>query len=423
MLSYVDQFADDTFGVAIGFAHLDSPGQARNSAPGVTAITLASGARALPAYRPWTAAETAWRVQGHLARCSRKARVQRHLQQTGARRRDGSSAVQAERQVPAAVDLYDSKFEQDRTGHHWTGDIGLWNGGPNQPPPANFTNVQTGEVDGNTIIDSATIDGSHSLVYDKNWDRTDEIRSIGWRNELNFTDQWKGTLDLGYSRADRDETYIQSVARANAFSSFAFTTSDSQLAWSTPQDLTDPTVVQLTNDPNWAEMRTPKFKDENQVGAARGQSQPGVGLVQRSRCGLRLQRSATRTYRPTPSDLELTGPSVDPVTGLPLHVIPTDALRDPVMINIGGIQQGVVSWDVPSIMGLYAQVAKDPWLAQTNKFQVHEKIQTAFLRFVIDSKLGSVPVRGNLGVQYVYSEQNSDGFAWNDGAAHQPVVP
>ena len=27
--SYVDQFADDTFGVAIGFAHLDSPGQAK----------------------------------------------------------------------------------------------------------------------------------------------------------------------------------------------------------------------------------------------------------------------------------------------------------------------------------------------------------------------------------------------------------
>jgi iron complex outermembrane receptor protein len=107
-------------------------------------------------------------------------------------------------------------------------------------------------------------------------------------------------------------------------------------------------------------------------------------------------------------------------------VIPTDALRDPVMINFGGISQGVVTWDVPSIMGLYAQVPKDPWLAQTNKFQVHEKIQTGFLRFVIDSKLGSVPVRGNLGLQYVRSEQNSDGFAWNDGAgtpAGGAVIP
>ena len=39
-------------------------------------------------------------------------------------------------------------------------------------------------------------------------------------------------------------------------------------------------------------------------------------------------------------------------------------------------------------MGLYAQVPKDPWLAQTNKFQVHEKIQTGFLRFDIDSNAG-----------------------------------
>ena len=34
--------------------------------------------------------------------------------------------------------------------------------------------------------------------------------------------------------------------------------------------------------------------------------------------------------------------------------------------------------------------------------------------------LGSVPVRGNLGVQYVRSEQNSDGFAWNDGGSGGP---
>ena len=73
-------------------------------------------------------------------------------------------------------------------------------------------------------------------------------------------------------------------------------------------------------------------------------------------------------------------------------------------------------------MGLYTAVPKDPWLAQTNKFQVHEKIKTGFLRFNIDSKLGSVPVRGNLGVQYVRSEQNSDGFAWNDGGTGAPAV-
>lgn len=424
--SYVDQFADDTIGVALGFARLDSPGQAKKFGSwgyGDYVGVWGAGATGVPTVdgsgvcAPGSGANCALFPQGFESSVTSSKQV-----------RDGAMAVvefKPNDRFSSAVDLYYSKFDQDRTGHHWTGDIGLWNGGPAQPPPANFTDVETGTVDGNTIIDSATIDGSHSLVYDKNWDRTDKIRSIGWRNEMNFTDQWKGSLDLGYSRADRDELYIQSVARANAFSSFAFTTGDSALAWSTPQDLTDPAVVQLTNDPNWAEMRTPKFKDEIKSARLAVNRSLEWGWFK----GLDVGYAYNQRDKDVSSDafrLELTGPSVDPVTGLPLQVIPANALRDPVMIEVGGIRQGVVSWDVPSIMGMYAQVAKDPWLAQTNKFQVHEKISTGFLRFDIDSNLGSVPVRGNLGVQYVRSEQNSDGFAWNDGAgtpAGGAVIP
>jgi len=413
--SYVDQFASDTIGVALGFAHLDSPGQAKKFGSwgigdyngqwgsAATGVPYADGSSG----DCFSGSNCAVFPQGFESSVTSSKQV-----------RDGAMGVvqfKPNDRFSSVVDLYYSKFEQDRTGHHWTGDIGLWNGGPNQPPPANFTNVETATVGGNTIVDSATIDGAHSLVYDKNWDRTDTIRSIGWRNELNFNDQWKGTVDVGYSRADRDEVYIQSVARANAFSSFSYTTSDSQLAWSTPQDLTDPAVVQLTNDPNWAEMRTPKFKDEIKSAQLSINRSLEWGLFSGLDVGLAYNQRDKNVLADA-FRLELTGPSVDPVTQLPLQVIPTDALRDPVMINIGGIQQGVVSWDVPSIMGMYAQVAKDPWLAQTNKFQVHEKVTTGFLRFAIDSNLGSLPVRGNLGVQYVRSKQNSDGFAWNDGA-------
>ena len=47
--------------------------------------------------------------------------------------------------------------------------------------------------------------------------------------------------------------------------------------------------------------------------------------------------------------------------GLPLQAIPTSALRAPVTIDVGGINQSVLSWDVPSIMDLYTAVPKDPW--------------------------------------------------------------
>ena len=406
--SYVDQFADDTIGLALGFAHLDSPGQAKKFgswAYGDYVGQWGAGATGLPCDAGGNCAVF---PQGFEASVTSSKQL-----------RDGAMGVlqfKPSDRFSSTVDLYYSKFTQDRTGHHWTGDIGLWNGGAgaNQPPPANFTNVETGDVNGNTIVESATIDGAHSMVYDKNWDRTDKIRSIGWRNELNFNDQWKGTLDVGYSRADRDETYIQSVARGNTFTSFSFTTSNSHLAWSTPQDLTDPNVVKLTNDPNWAELRTPKFKDEiksAQLSVNRSLEWGWFsGLDVGAAYNQRDKNVSSEAFR-----LDVTSPTADPVTGLPMAVIPDASLRDPVMINVGGIRTSVVSWDVPSIMSLYTVTAKDPWLAQTNKFQVHEKISTGFLRVAIDSSLGKVPVRGNLGVQYVHSDQNSDGFAWNDG--------
>ena len=406
--SYVDQFADDTIGIALGFAHLDSPGQAKKF--GSWGIGDYNGQWGSPA----TGVPFADGSSGDCTSGSNCAVFPQGFETSvtsSKQERDGAMGVlqfKPTDSFSSVVDLYYSKFTQDRTGHHWTGDIGLWSGG------ANFSDVQTGDIGGSTAITGATIDGAHSMVYDKNWDRTDKIRSVGWRNELNFSDQWKGTLDVGYSRADREETYIQSVARANTDSSFTFTTSNSQLNWSTPQDLTDPAIVQLTNDPNWAELRTPKFKDEIKSAQLAVNHQMEWGFFS----GLDVGVAYNQRDKDVSSDafrLDVTSPTTDPVSGLPLQVIPTSALRDPVTINMGGIKQSVLSWSVPDIMDLYTQTAKDPWLAQTNKFQVHEKVTTGFLKFVIGSELGKVPVRGNLGVQYVRSEQNSDGFSWNDG--------
>lgn len=414
--AYVDQFADGTVGLSIGFARLDSPGQAKRFgswAFGDYVGQWGAGASGVPCDDSGNCAVF---PQGFEASVTSSQQV-----------RDGAMAVlqfQPNDRFSSVVDLYYSKFAQDRTGHHWTGDIGLWNGGDTQPPPATFSNVVTSERDGNTIIESATIDGVHSMVYNKNWDRTDKIKSFGWRNELAFNDQWKASLDVGYSRADRDETYIQSVARGAEYTSYDFTTNDSIIAWSTPQDLSDPDVVRLTNDPNWAEMRTPTFKDEIKSAQLALNHQMEWGWFKGLDVGVAYNQRdkdvSSEAFR-----LDVTDTTADPETGLPMAMIPAAALRDPVLINVGGIRTSVVSWDVQDIMGLYTITAKDPWLAQTNRFQVHEKVSTGFVRFNIGSTEGRV--RGNVGVQYIRSEQNSDGFAWNDGGSGGPsegaVIP
>jgi len=401
--SYVNQFADHTIGLAVGFAHLDTPGQDKRYgawAYGDYVGQWGAGATGVPAVG--TNGDHAVFQQGFEASDTASKQV-----------RDGLMAVvefKPNDHFTSTVDLYYSKFTQDRVGHHWVVDIGLWSS-----PPADFTNVGTKVVNGNTVIDSGTVTNGHSLVYDKNWDRTDKIRSIGWRNELDFGNEWKGTADVGYSHADRDELYIQSVARANANGSYDFANLSTvdHASWTTSQNLADPAVVQLTNDPNWAELRDPKFQDEIKSLQFSATRTLGWGWFKALDAGLAYnQRDKSVT-----SDafyLRLTGAS-DPTLGLPLEAIPAGALRAPVTIDVDGIHQSVLSWDVPSVMSLYSVDPKDPWSAQTSKFAVHEKVTTAFLKLDIDSTLGKVPVRGNLGVQVVHSNQGADGYAWNDG--------
>ncbi len=219
--SYVNQFADHTIGVAIGFARLDSPEQARKFgswAFGDYVGQWGAGATGVPAV-----GTTGNCVPGAVppgGNCAVFPQGFEASNTSSKQVRDGAMAVlefKPNDHFTSTVDLYYSKFTQDRVGHHWVVDDGLWSG-----PAADFTNVGTTEVNGNTIIDSGTVANGHSLVYVKNWNRTDTIKSIGWRNELDFGSGWKGTADLGYSHADRHELYIQTVARATTNSTYDF---------------------------------------------------------------------------------------------------------------------------------------------------------------------------------------------------------
>jgi len=395
-LSYVDQFANNTVGVAIGFAHLDSPGQEKRYESwqyGDYVGKWGAGATGVPAASGGGKAVFDQGFESSVTSSSQK--------------RDGLMAVleyKPNRQFHSVLDLYYSKFDQDRNASHWVGDVGLWGS-----PAAAYTNVGTKEVNGNTVVDSGSVANGHSLVYEKTFQRTDDITALGWKNELKLDDKWTAVADLSYSRANRDETYIQSVARPTSNGSFTFSGlgSSGDQAWSTNQNLTDPALVQLTNDPDWAEMRTPHYKDEIKSIRLSAKRDLESGVFSAFEAGVnyseRDKNVTSDAFR-----LSLASKNV---------AVPSSALRAPTMIDVGGIHTSVMSWDVPSIMGLYTVNPKDPWMAKDNKYAMHEKVTTGYAKLNVDTDLGSVPVRGNLGVQAVQTKQSSDGYAWvNDKA-------
>ena len=116
-------------------------------------------------------------------------------------------------------------------------------------------------------------------------------------------------------------------------------------------------------------MRTPKFKDEIKSAQLSVNRSLDWGWFN----GLDVGVAYNQRDKDVSSDafyLELTGPA-DPA-GSPA-VIPTDALRDPVTINVGGIHQQRAELGCAEHHGPVHRTLKDPWLAQTNNFQVHEK--------------------------------------------------
>lgn len=392
--SYINQFADNTVGLAFGFAHLDSPGQEKKYEAwkyGDYVGSWGAGATGVP--KLGAGNDRAAFIQGFEASVT-----------SSTQKRDGLMAVlefKPSKDVHSVLDLYYSKFEQDRVGHHWVGDIGLWSGG------GKFSNVGTSVVNDNTIISSGTVDGGRSLVYDKNFHRSDEITSIGWKNELKLADKWTAVTDVGYSRANRDERYIQSVAKGLAGGPLTFSGLDSNgnQAWSTSQNLASAANVQLTNDPDWAELRTPQYKDEIKSLRLSGKRDLDWGAFSVFEAGLAYNQR-DKNVQSDAFRLSLASQNV---------AVPAGALGAPVAISVGGINTNVLAWDVPSVMGLYTANPKDPWSAKDNKYGVHEKVTTGYAKLDIDSTLGNVAVRGNVGVQAVHTQQDSDGYAWNDG--------
>jgi len=389
--SYVNQYGDNTVGLALGFSHLNSPGESKKyEAWNYGDYGQWGAGSGVPTIGAGNKAQFS---QGATANVTSSNQV-----------RDGLMAVlelKPNADYHSVIDLYYSKFDQTRASNFYTADAGLWSGG------GSFSNPVTSVVNGNTILSSGTVTGGRALLYEKNFQRTDDVTSLGWKNEFKLANKWTASADVGLSRAKRDERYIQSVARGIAGGPFTFSGLDTvnNQNWATTQNLSDPSNVKLTNDPDWAELRTPQYTDEIKSFKLSGRRGLEHDVFASIEAGLNYSQR-DKTVNSGIYKLSLASTDV---------AIPTAALRAPAQINVGGINTSVLSWDVPSIMNLYTQQAKDPWSSKDNNYAVHEKITTAFAKLDIDSKMGATPVRGNVGVQAVHTQQNSDGFAWNDG--------
>ena len=384
-VSYIDQYLNNTLGLAIGYAHLDTPGQQKE-------------------YKSWW-----WGDNNKLPAGNEDVIALKGAEVTSTSRqqvRDGLMAVidwKPNRDLRSTLDLYYSEFDQKEVmrGMMW-----------NSADTVTYRDPQIETIGGARMLTGGTLVGMEPIVRNDYNERRDEMGALGWNTRLKVNDRWSVDGDLSYSTAKRFETTSETYAGLGAAGAGA--TDDDfgfriPIASGLPQfapskNFADPNIVKLTDVGGWghdATMHHPRVEDR--LGAAklnvRGELDGWFSNVQ---AGLSFSKRE-KTHEDVSQTYWLKNDRA-------LTTVPADIIHPTTSLAWAGIP-GVLSFDPRAALDrFYDKRPVDTDVAQQD-WEVSEKQAIGYLRLGIDTDLGQVPLRGNLGVQYVHVNQEGMGKA------------
>ncbi|UGQ45380.1 TonB-dependent receptor [Massilia endophytica] len=393
-ISYIDQFLDRTLGVAVGFAHLESPVLAQE-----TGI-----------YEPWKTDSRPGVAAGTTITDGIKS-----LARSGYNRRDGLMGViqyRPNKQWTSMVDMYASIFKHEDTANQFEVNLGGWNGGID--PGLQFTNVTK---NGNAI-GSATANNVYPLVRGMYTNRRDDIRAIGWNNEVRM-DGWSLVADASWSKAKRDELSLENNLQLGATNSAAsldnlnltFTSGGFPQMVPTRRTYSDPAQLYVKGTIYGSGYgKTPFVEDELKSFKLAANIQ-ATGALEKWFSGFDVgfnYANREKAKDQPEGGINLVG---NPTT------ISSDLLYPSVGLGFAGVGT-IPAWNVPAVVSKYMSfkpTSTESYLI-SKSWLVSEKISTAFFKANIDHDLGDVTLRGNIGVQAQHTKQFSDANYW-DGTA------
>jgi iron complex outermembrane receptor protein len=392
-VSYIDQFANRTLGIAIGYAHLESP-----------VLDNETGL-----YEPWKTDSRPGVPAGTFVTDGMKS-----VARSGTNKRDGVMGVvqwRPSKQWTSILDLYASKFKREETANQFEVNLGNYNGG--YSPGLLYSPATTA----NGVLTGGKATGVYPLVRGMYSNREDDIKAAGWSNEMKF-DGWSLFADVNYSKAKRDELSLENnLQLSNAAGDPFLDTVTLQFRSGAFPTLTG---ARNYNDPNALYVRntiygsgygkTPKVEDELK-GFKLVASIPLTGTMERYFSGVDVGVNYTdrsKKKRQPEGAIELVGAA---------STISSDLLYSPVDLGFAGTGF-IPSWNVPAVVAKYMRFApsdtRDYLISKG--WDVNEKITTSFVKANIDSAIGDVTVRGNFGIQVQRTDQSSDANYW-DGTA------
>jgi len=389
--TYIDQFADKTFGVALGWAHLENPIVGQESG---TYGWNTNGRNGVPV--------------GTFGTDGLKT-----FARTGTNTRDGFIGVFQWRPTAnfsSIVDVYYSKFRREETARGIETHIGGYNNNESNPAPSMVYSANT--ITNGAVL-ASTVAGVNPLVRALYNDRTDKLTAIGWNNEYRLND-WILVGDLSYSKADRKELGLEAQAHyRDTTGAYAFDTVTYNLATGD--------FPRTAYGRNYADLA--RVQVGNTIYGAGYGKVPSV-LDKLTSYKISASRSFERFFSNVEFGINYGDRSKDKAqpeaslnaAGAPKSV--TDSLRlGDTKLGFGGAGNAI-SWSMPELISAYYQPFNPSSTAFSylipKTWRVDEEILTYYAQGNLDRDLGNgVKLRGNIGVQVKDVDQSSTSNFWN----------
>ncbi len=424
--SYIDQFLDHTLGVAVGFAQLDSPIQEKQYQAWWWSVD--NGTAGID--QNWGGPHTPGMPDNVISQEGMQLRAQSQNQ-----RRNGLMTVlewAPGDHYHSTLDLYYSAFNEEKFTNG-----AQWSSSPYDN--VSYSNVGLSPYQPYPLVTSGTVSGIAPILQNEYSKEHDKLFSAGWNNQYDFGNGWTTTADLSYSSAKKKlhDAYLFAGLAGGAFTSVQFQT---PLGNGYPQftpgvDLADPASIVFTDPTNYGYDGRQEFdRQKDTIKAVRLEVSHPLGWIFSS---MNLGVDYSDRIKSKQADVYfawLKGNGSDAATYDHSFGVPVNPafLRGPTSLGYGGIP-GILNYDVlAALQNQFYLTQRNGQSDWSRNYTVEEKVPLAYAKFNIETTLGNVPLRGNVGVQFVHTDQSSQALQTNgdtlvgriaDGAKYNNVLP
>ncbi len=391
--SYIDQFADDTIGVAIGYARMLSPTQEER----------------------WNAWGYPNANDGNLVLGGAKPFVK-----SNELTRDGLMGVleyQPDESFSTTIDLYYSKFSDEQRLR-----------GIELPLQWSAAHLQDNRTVADGLITQGTFDGVKGVIRNDVSTRDAETFSGGWNMAYQVDENWSIEADLAYTKVTRTDVALESYAgtgrgggnESGATDSVTYTlTDDGAATFDAGLNYADYNLIRLGGPQGWGDplgdgtwssqdgfINTPTTEDELTAIRLSAERQMNNDFISSIDFGVR--------YTKRNKTLDDTGTCLTLKQYPDTLAVPEQYRVDPISLDFIGID-GLIAYDSLAFYndGNYTETDATAFdLSRvTNDYNISEEVLTLHAMANIDTEMGDTPVTGNIGLQAVYTNQQAAGFA------------